>query len=222
MDRYELGQNGSDAFWSVKLREIRKLFQCRPFPSMAPWQSPPTECLTNEPRCIALLHLPPIVSTTIRRRDRPRNIGRKTAAPPTVRGVQGDPTEPRQRHSPILPTDLRESSPKGPAHAAASPCRRFRCAICRHKNDRACPPSVFHQPKPEETAEPGAADKSPTTLDRESNSDQSVCFRKSGYGPNRLSGDHELTMLSHLDEHLLAKPRACATPESDHLKFSCA
>ena len=150
----QIGRERVRRFWSVKLREIRKLFQCRPFPSMAPWQSPPTECLTNEPRGIALLHLPPIVSTTFRRRDRPRNIGHKTAAPPTLRGVQGDPTEPRQRHSPIPSTDLRESSPKGPAHDEASPCQQFRCAICRHKNDRACPPSAFHQPKPEETAEP--------------------------------------------------------------------
>ena len=45
--------------------------------SMAPWKSPPTVCLTNEPRCIALLHLPPIVSTTFQRRDRLRNISHK-------------------------------------------------------------------------------------------------------------------------------------------------
>ena len=112
-----MGKNGPDAFWSVKLREIRKLFQCRPFRSIAPWKSPPTACLTNEPRCIALLHLPPIVSTTFQRRDRLRNISRKTAAPPTIRGAQGNPTKPRQRHFPIPSTDLRESSPKGPAHA---------------------------------------------------------------------------------------------------------
>ena len=71
--------------------QIRKLFQCRPFRSMAPWQSPTTVCLTNESRCIALLHLLPIVSATFQRRDRLRNIGRKTAASPTIRGAKGVP-----------------------------------------------------------------------------------------------------------------------------------
>ena len=112
----QVARTGPTPSGTLSSPEIQ-LFQCRPFRFDGTLASTRRN-VTLEPRCIALLHLPPIVSTLFRRRDRPKSIGRQTAAPPTLVAYRVAPQAAAKAFSDSVDRPSCGSSPRGPARGS--------------------------------------------------------------------------------------------------------